>query len=148
MQRMRKLCASREICTADALKKIVTWGLPETDAGNIIRKLQEEEFIDDRRYAMAAVQDKFKFNKWGTYRISQFLRSKGIPGEIVKEALSGIDRESVQALAEKLIQAKNRSIRGGHPLQRKAKLLRYAQAKGFETEMVFGIIEKLLQSSN
>ncbi len=146
--RARKLCASRECCKKDILVKLHGWGMSAGDTEKIIESLVTEHFIDERRYALAAAKDKSAFNKWGTFKIRQFLRGKGIPDEYIREALEGIDPESQREMAEKILAARNRNIRDVPPLERKARLFRLAQSRGFETEMALGIIEKLVQSSN
>ena len=146
--RARKLCASREYCARDMFAKLQSWGMSAGDTEKILVSLVNEHFLDERRYALAAAKDKSAFNKWGTFKIRQFLRGKGIPDEYIREALETIDPESQREIAEKILSARNRNIRDVPPLERKARLFRLAQSRGFETEMALGIIEKLVQSSN
>jgi regulatory protein len=140
----RKICASKETSVSDIRHKLHEWGISENDSVKIIQNLLDEKFIDEQRYAMAAVKDKFRFNKWGAYKIKQFLRQKGIPDVIINEALTSIDRGDNSEMLEKLLLAKLKSLKGGLTRENKFKLLRYAQSKGFESDAAMQIIEKLL----
>ena len=140
----RKICASKETSARDIRHKLHEWGISENDSAKIIQNLLDEKFIDEQRYAMAAVKDKFRLNKWGAYKIKQFLRQKGIPEIIINEALTSIDGGQNSEMLEKLLLAKLKSLKGGHSRENKFKLLRYAQSKGFESDAAMQIIEKLL----
>ena len=140
----RKICASKETPVIDIRHKLHDWGVSETDSAKIIQNLLDEKFIDEQRYAMAAVKDKFKFNKWGSYKIKQFLRQKNIPDTIINEALKSIDGVDNSDMLEKLLVSKFKTLKGGNTRENKFKLLRFAQSKGFEGEIAMQIIEKLL----
>jgi regulatory protein len=142
----RKICASKENSVNDIRHKLHDWGISETDSSRIIQNLLDEKFIDEQRYANAAVKDKFKFNKWGTYKIKQFLRQKGIPDPLINEALTSIDGVDNTEMLEKLLIAKLKTLKGGFSRENKFKLLRYAQSKGFESGVTMQIIEKLVHS--
>ncbi len=140
----RKICASKEVSVVDIRHKLHDWGVSETDSVKIIQNLLDEKFIDEQRYALAAVKDKFRFNKWGAYKIKQFLRQKGIPDLVIGEALKSIDGGDNTEMLEKLITSKFRTLKGGNTRENKFKLLRFAQSKGFESDVAMQIIEKLL----
>jgi len=53
----RKICASKENSVSDILHKLHEWGISENDSAKIIRNLLDEKFIDEQRYALAAVKD-------------------------------------------------------------------------------------------
>src|SRR5210317_1648366 len=63
----------------------------EQDIDDILATLVEEKFIDELRYAMAYVADKYRFNSWGKIKISYNLSSKGIAPAIIREALDSLD---------------------------------------------------------
>jgi len=143
--KVRKICASKETSASDIRHKLHEWKISENDSEKIIQNLYDEKFIDEHRYAMAAVKDKFRLNKWGAYKIKQFLKQKGIPETIINEALKSIDTGDNSEMLEKVLSAKLKSLTGGPTRENKFKLLRYAQSKGFESEPAMQIIEKLLR---
>jgi regulatory protein len=143
LNRAERLCAGREVASRDMEHKLLSWGLTGADVQKLMLRLHKDGFVDDRRYAAAAVRDKYRLNKWGVYKIRQFLRMKGIADQLAEEALKEINRDEYRLLMEKEILAKNKNLKASGPFDRKAKLLRYAQSKGFEIESALEIIERI-----
>ena len=52
---LMNLCAKSEKCTSDARKALYRWRVDPSAHESIIRKLTEQKFIDDTRYAAAYV---------------------------------------------------------------------------------------------
>ena len=139
------LCASREMCSSDIKKKLELWGLDRIQSENIIERLVSEKFIDDSRYATAFVKDKFRYNKWGKMKITANLRMKNIPGDIIKQALDTIDQDTYYDSIMTLIMAHKKSVRAKNHYDLKAKLLRYGLSKGFESNILYDVINKIEQ---
>lgn len=137
------LCASREMCSSDIKKKLDVWGIDELQANNIVEQLISEKFIDESRYASAFVKDKFRYNKWGRMKITAHLRIKNIPGDIIKQALDTIDQETYYESIRTIIVAHKKSIRAKNQYDLKAKLLRYGLSKGFESNILYDVINKI-----
>ena len=98
MIRLTAKCAVSEYCRADIRKMMSRWELPEGVADKIIKRLQDERYIDEQRYAHAFVRDKFRYNHWGWIRIEQELKRRNIPQEYIdeaKEEISDDDNSSV-----------------------------------------------------
>ena len=49
--------------------RLLKWELGEAEAAKIIKRLVDEKFIDESRYAGFFVRDKARFNKWGPRRL-------------------------------------------------------------------------------
>jgi regulatory protein len=136
------ICCKSEKCAFDLNQKLSEWGVNNVDAERIIQKLIAERFIDDRRYAEAYVRDKFRFNDWGRIKIGFMLRNKRIPSEIIHLAMEEINEEDYFLKLKELISAKLKTVKSSDKYETKAKLYRFAQSKGFESD----IIEKVLHS--
>jgi regulatory protein len=107
------------------------WELPEGVADKIIKRLQDERYIDEQRYAHAFVRDKFRYNHWGWIRIEQELRRRNIPQEYIDEAKEEIsDDDNLEAL-RKIIDSKRPTIKGKNEYEVNAKLFRFALSRGF-----------------
>ena len=74
-------CAMSEHCTDDVCRKLEQWGVPLAEFDSILEHLKKEKYVDDRRYAIAFVRDKYRFNQWGRIKIAQSLRMKQIGSE-------------------------------------------------------------------
>ena len=59
MIRLTAKCAASEYCRADIRKMMSRWELPEGAVDRILKRLQDERYIDEQRYAHAFVRDKF-----------------------------------------------------------------------------------------
>ncbi|MBR7027217.1 MAG: RecX family transcriptional regulator [Bacteroidales bacterium] len=128
--RMMALCSRREYCKSDIAAKISA--LSDTvDAEAMIRKLCEERFIDESRYAAAFVRDKSRLKGWGEMKIRYALQRKGLDGDTIAEAMGEIDTEQQKERLAKLLQAKAQTLKAATPEEKRAKLLRFAVSRGF-----------------
>jgi regulatory protein len=141
LQRAAALCSNQERNTQYIARKLSEWEIPPVNAEKIIRKLKEEKFLDDMRYASFFVKDKFRFNRWGKIKIGYALRQKGIPEGAIDEALSQIDDEDYLQTCRELIRQKSASLKETNPYTRKAKLVRFASQRGFESELIYRILQ-------
>jgi len=140
------LCSKREYCPEDIRVKIISWGLGEDEAVKAIRALMTENFLNEKRYAEAFVKDKFNYNKWGKVKIASHLRMKKIPAAIISSALSLIDDESYRKAAAGLLSSHRRSIKARNQYELKGKLLRFGLSRGFETDLLYGILNDSAES--
>jgi len=136
-------CSRREYCSDDIRNKLSLWGVDNDDIGKILRILISDNFINEPRYATAFVRDKFKYNKWGKVKISAHLRGKKIPQDIISSALDSIDNNLYIKLLRELIEAHRKSVKAKNQCDLKAKLLRYGLSKGFESSLVYDILNEI-----
>jgi regulatory protein len=133
-------CSRREYCCRDIRDKLISWGVSGNDSEKIIENLIKENFINEQRFATAFTRDKFRYNKWGKLKIASHLRHKNIPGEILKEALDSIDYEAYTKVLKDLITSHRRSVKSKNQYDMNAKLLRYGLSKGFESSLLYEVL--------
>jgi regulatory protein len=136
-------CSRREYCSDDIRNKLSLWGVDNDDIGKILRILISDNFINEPRYATAFVRDKFKYNKWGKVKISAHLRGKKVPQDIIRSALDSIDNDLYIKLLRELIEAHRKSVKAKNQYDLKAKLLRYGLSKGFESSLLYDILNEI-----
>ena len=136
-------CSRREFCSDDIRNKLLLLGVGNNDTEKIISILIKENFISDSRYATAFAKDKFNYNKWGKIKIAKHLRVKNIPGDIIRMSLDAIDNELYQKTLHELISCHRRFIKARSQYDLKAKLLRYGLSKGFESSLLYDILNDL-----
>lgn len=142
--RLRGLCSRREYPSSDILKKALTaLDGDREEAEGIVSKLIEERYVDDSRYAMAFARDKASIAGWGEVKIRHMLLAKGVPMDIINEALEEIDEGKAAARLEKLLEVKSGSLRDDP--QKKLKLLRFALGRGYSYDDVRSVIDRLLK---
>jgi regulatory protein len=140
------LCSQREYCSHDIYSKLQAWGVGEDDIIKIIDLLIKDKFINEERFAQAFSRDKFNYNKWGKVKIASHLRSKSIPGEIIKTALDSIDNEVYIKVIKDLIAGHKKSVKAKNQYDLKGKLLRYGLSKGFESNLLYDILNETGES--
>lgn len=141
--RMRALCSRREYCRKDVLKKVMTaLDGDAAKAEEVVGKLVEERYVDDRRYAAAFARDKASIAGWGAAKIRYMLAAKGVDREIIASALEEIDVNRADARLEKLMENKARSLKDDP--QRRIKLLRFGMGRGYSYEEVSSVIDRIL----
>ncbi len=145
LDRAAAYCSRQERCVHDVKRKLEAWEVAPDKFGAIIEWLIKEKFIDERRYAAFYARDKFRFNSWGKIKIRWSLKQKDLPEDAIQKALSEIEgkeyRDRLQTLlSNKLKQLKNKKDK----YQIKASLIRFAQSKGYETDMIYSILDQLI----
>lgn len=140
-------CARREYCTADVRRKALQ-RLSEcagdgsaASAEAVVSALVAEGYVDDRRYAAAYTREKSALAGWGPVKIRTTLLARGIPREVVLEALEEIDPERASAKLEKVLEAKWRTLQDDP--QGRLKLIRFALSRGYDYEPVRPLVERL-----
>jgi len=99
-----------------------------------------QKFVDDQRFARLFVREKFRLNRWGRVKIAHLLRQSGIGEEAIQNALTEIDEDSYYRTCVDLMKRKSASIKDKNPYSRKGKILKYASGRGFETELIYRIL--------
>jgi len=136
-------CSRREFCVDDIRSKLSLWGLEKDYADKVIKTLIDEKFIDETRYASAFVRDKFKYNKWGRVKIAAHLKSKKIPEVTITEALSSIDNDQYINFLRRLLEDHRKTVKAKNKYDLKSKLLRYGLSKGYESSLLYDILNDL-----
>ena len=135
------LCTLAEYCSDDILKKLARWEIPLSEAYKILDYLKKNRYVDDSRFAVSFVRDKYRFAKWGRRKIALALYKKHLPSDIVADAFSdGIDMEEYEAVALSVLKSKARTLSEANTFEGKTKLFRFAAGRGFEPELVARII--------
>lgn len=125
-------CSASEHCKADVFGKLYQWGVPGELWEDIVNHLEKEKYINENRYAVAFVRDKYRFNQWGRVKISQALRMKHIPKDYIAAAMEDIEEREYLSVLTSLLKKKLRSIKASNDYERNGKLIRFAVGHGYE----------------
>ena len=139
-------CALREVCRHDIFQKLCQKGLSASDAEKVCDRLEDEKYVDDGRYARAFAHDKILFDGWGKIKVTQALRLKQIPRDVVDAALEeAADETAYHSKLHDVLVTKNRSVKEEDIYKRTEKLVRFAASRGFEPNLIFATLEEILQ---
>ena len=136
-------CARQECSRRDISTKPVGKGATAAEAREVVGRLVGEGFIDDARYARAFVADKFRFEHWGRVKISYMLHLKGLPDNVVDDALQQIDEAQYAETLKDFLEGKLRTVRAATPYALRQKVARAAISRGFEPDLVFQALDLL-----
>jgi len=131
-----RLCSRREYCGQELRMKLKAKGLDGPQIEELMVTLRERNFINEERYVRAFVHDKSKLQGWGVEKIRYALRAKQIPEVLIREGLGGIDTDEQRERLRRLLEVKNRSVKGASVADVRAKLIRFGLARGFSYEDV------------
>ena len=118
------LCAAYEYCSSDIRSRLNSWGINSVDADKIISELIREQFVNDTRYALAFVKDKYNHNKWGKVKIAAGLRLKKINEETIVRALDEIDEDQYLTMIRDTINSHKKNETAETREERKGEILK------------------------
>lgn len=134
--RMSVMCSRAEHCSPEIRKKLKELGAGNDLQDKIISTLEKEGFLDDVRFIGSYVADKFRLNKWGKIKIRYYLKMKGLPDKQIEAGLSEINVDAYIKTLIGILKEKEKSIRKKPPYEKMGQLIRFAQSRGFEPELI------------
>ena len=135
-------CSSMERCVADVEAKLSQWGATPEMMEKIVRHLQDERYIDQKRFCSAFVRDKYRFARWGRMKIAQALRQKQLSSEDIAAGLDEIDETEYCENLKELLRQKSKTVSGKNEYERNTKLIRFAVGRGFTVDEVLRYIKQ------
>ncbi len=143
IENARKYCAYEERCQQQVRDKLYEWELHQKEVEQIISQLITEGFINEERFAKAFARGKFRIKKWGRIKIKHELKKHRITDYCIKSGLKEIDEKEYSKTLKELAEKKSKLIKEKHPLKKKYKLMNFLIGKGYESDFVREIVEKL-----
>ncbi len=139
--KLQSYCAYQERCHDEVMSKLFDLGIYGDKADEIAAQLISDNFLNEERFAISYARGKFRIKKWGKVRIKQELKLRHIPEYSIKKAMQAIDTEGgyVETL-KSVIRSKSKDYEGD--IQKKQKLALHAMRKGFESDLVWEVLNK------
>ena len=139
LKRLEYFCAYQERCEFDVLEKIKKLGLQNPEKTEmLIKRLQKDGFLDQKRFVNSYITGKVSIKKWGVNKIRAGLIQKRIEPVIIARGIMEIDaglyQENLQALFEKKILAL-KDYKTDY--QQKLKVIRFLSGKGYSSEEIY-----------
>ncbi|MCX6302587.1 MAG: regulatory protein RecX [Bacteroidia bacterium] len=143
LSRAMALCSKHEYCIDDIRTKLQAWKVGDNDIEKILSALIRDNFINEIRYSEIFVREKFRFNKWGKVKITAHLKSKKITFEIIRSSIDSIDNELYIQTLKDILSEHRKHIKAKNQYDLKGKLLRYGLSKGFESNLLYDLLNDL-----
>ena len=109
-----------------------------------VAELTGAGLLDDERYARRFTEDKQELQRWGLERIARELQKRGIPPELVENALASTARSDELAAATSLLRERYGPLRDDSERDRAWRLL---VRRGYEPELAYEAVRELGRSA-
>lgn len=143
MAKLEKYCAYQDRCRFEVIQKMRRLMIPEKYHNSLIIRLEQHQFIDEKRYAMVFARSKFNLKAWGPERIRIELQQRKIDPETINDALAQLNIEDKLEKLKGLLIKYQRSVKAANALQKKNKILRFGMSKGYTYSDVGMILKEL-----
>jgi len=136
LHKAASFCSISEHCVSEVEDKLTAWGVSTEDKQKIIDRLISEDFINEKRFCIYFVKDKFRFNKWGKIKITFALKGKRLDKELILNAIETIDDGEYEEMLASLLKTKLVGLKYEFEYEKQGKLFRFAQGRGFENNVI------------
>ena len=141
----RGYCAYQERSQQEVRDKLYSWGVSPSDLEEILVKLIDENFLNEARFALAYAGGKFRIKQWGKVKIKQGLKAKAVSEYCIKKALASIDAADYRATLNKILRDKGKDFTRIDSQKAKYKIAQYAIGRGFESNLVWEVLNDLMK---
>ncbi len=141
LKKAAMFCAYQERTQQELRDRLKEWGVVGDDAEEVIAELIQQNYLNEERFAKSFAGGKFRVKGWGKRKIKQHLQQRGITGYNLEQAMKEIEPNDYRTTLADLLTKKRQSIRDDNPLVVKQKLVRYALSKGYESDIVWQVVE-------
>lgn len=140
LRKAAMFCAYQERTQQEVRERLKEWGVYGDDAEEVIAELIQQNYLNEERFAKSFAGGKFRVKGWGRRKIKQHLQQRGISGYNLDQAMKEIAPDDYRETLADLLAKKRQSLRNDNPLVLKQKLVRYALSKGYESELIFTVL--------
>jgi len=144
-QKIYAFCAYQERSHQEVKSKLFDLGLYGDDVDEMLAQLITEGYLNEERFAKAFAGGKFRIKHWGRVKIQHELESRGLTKGCIRSGMLEIDEDDYVKALRKLIKSKAIIMKEPHVLTKRNKLARFAITKGFESELVWKIVDEIVK---
>jgi regulatory protein len=130
-----KAVARRERTVAELEALLERKGLAPAAIEAAVTELAAAGVLDDLRYARRFIEDKRSLERWGSERIAQDLRRRGVEASVVENALSRRERGAELEAAVELLSERLPGVPRDDPGRDRA--WRLLVRRGYEPELAY-----------
>ncbi len=141
-ERIQAYCAIQDRCQWGVERKMKEWGISDEVIENILTDLILEKFVDEQRFAESFCRGKFRIKRWGKMKIKNELKIKNISENCIQIGLEQIDEKEYTQTLVHLYEKKRNSLKDKNQFIRKGKIAKHLQQKGFESNLIWKLINK------
>lgn len=141
LPKIKQYCAYQDRCHSEVKEKLYSYGLYKKDVEQLMAQLIEENYLNEERFAIQYAGGKFRMNQWGRVKIKHALRQKQVSEYSIKKGLKEISDNEYKKTLQKLAAQKLKTLKSEtNVFSKKKKLQDYLLQKGYEGELVAGVV--------
>jgi|LakMenEpi03Aug12_release.lakeMendotaPanAssembly.Ray.scaffolds.fasta_scaffold738112_1 regulatory protein len=144
LAKIMKFCAYRERTWKEVDIKLKECLATDEIKQRIKTFLADENFVNEERFSNAFVRGKSSIKKWGKIKIKSELQRKRVNPESFEEAFESIDNHEYKERLKGLLETRNTKFKDETGYDRKVKLVRYGMSKGYESDIVWELVNTIL----
>ena len=141
-KRIHSYCAIQDRCQWDVERKMKEWGISDEIIENILTDLILDKFVDEERFSESFCRGKFRIKRWGKVKIKNELKIKKISNNCIDRGLLQIEKKEYMKVLKDLYIKKRDSLKDTNQFIRKGKIAKHLQQKGFESKLIWELINK------
>ena len=141
-ERIQSFCAIQDRCQWEVEKKMKEWEISDEIIENILTNLILDKFVDEQRFSESFSRGKFRIKRWGKVKIKNELKIKKISKNCIDKGLLQIENKEYLEVLKYLYIKKRNSLKDTNQFIRKGKIAKHLQQKGFESNMIWELINK------
>ena len=142
-EKIRRYCAYQERSQFQVEQKLKAYGLIVEVAEELLIELIQDNFLNEQRFADAFVRGKFNQKGWGRRKIEAELFKHRVSKPCIQKAFEQIEAHDYQEKLKVIAQKKWDSLSGVRKPQRKQKLIRYLQGRGYFYDEIKSVLKEL-----
>ncbi len=142
-RKLERYCIYQDRCHKEVEQKMFEYDLIEEVKVEVLLHLMQHNFLNEERFAKSYARGKFRIKKWGKRRIIRELKFRDISDYNIKIALKEIDEEEYYQTLVEIATKRNNTISEKNKFKRKKKLIDYLMYKGFESDLIYDIVNEL-----
>ena len=145
LQKAASYCAYQERTQDEVRQRLKKWNVWGDEADEIIAELISQNYLSEERFAKTYAGGKFRMKNWGRMKIKQELHRRGLSEYSIQKGMGEIGDQAYQSTLKDLLIKKKALLSRTEPdaFKRKQKLARFALGKGYESELVWKVLEEI-----
>ena len=138
------LLAARDRTRAELSRLLAARGIAQADAKVALDRLNEQGYLDDRRFTNTWARSRLQKKPMGPHRLRQELEAKGVEEHLMREVLRDIyeEGEGEEAAAKRAMAGKLSRLGHLGAASRKGRVARFLQRRGFSTEVIWRLLRE------
>jgi len=143
-RKLEQYCSYQERCHKEVEQKMFDYKLIPEAKELILLHLMEHNFLNEERFSKSFARGKFRIKKWGKQRIIRELKFRHISSYNIKTALKEIDDQTYLQSIYDITERRNDVLTEPNSYKRKKKLIDFLMRKGYETDLIYKVVQETL----